>query len=132
MAEEVEISGRALVIRFPPSDPEAVLRRAGKEHRRDGHYGVSVFADVKRGQEDDDALVARLLEVSGLAGMEPGRNPKYYRCQTAQELLDRGFAFMKDREDGELTEHYCVSLGVAPSVQDAGRFLEPFGPVEAR
>lgn len=122
----------ALVIRFRPTNPDAVFAWAEKEHRRTDRYRLSVFADAKREGESAEDLRVRLLEASELAGVDRSRNSKYYVCARAGELLDRGFTFWKDGDDDEVSEHYSVDLGPGPTVEDVVRFLEPFGSVEVR
>lgn len=128
----VTLPDDAIVIRFRPTEPDAVLNWAGKEHRRTGHYRLSVFADAPREGEDEDAVIARLLVASELAGIDPQRNRKLFVCTRASKLADLGFTFHKDEEDDEVSEHYSVDLGLSPNLDDAVRFLSPFEPVERR
>jgi hypothetical protein len=125
--EPVGLPGDAVVVRFRPTDPEKVLEWARKEFRRTGHYRLSVFADARRGDEDDAAVIQRLLEVSELVGLDASRNPRYYVCATS-DLQALNFAFYKDEDDDEPEEHYSVDLGEDPTVEDVVRFLGPFGP----
>lgn len=122
----------ALVIRFRPTDPESVLRRAEVSARLDGRYLLSVFADAPTAGESEIDLRARLLKASEMSGLPADKNKKYYVCTRAKELLDRGFAFCKDGDDDELDEHYSVDLGSSPTLGDVCRFLEAFGPAEMR
>src|SRR5580700_400151 len=109
----------AVVMRFPPVQPEAVFKKAIQEHRRTGHYAVSVFADEAGQGESAEAVEARLLKASELGGIDPARNPNYYICR-AQVLLDMKFTFLKydDEPDksNELPEHYSVDLGQDPTL----------------
>jgi hypothetical protein len=84
---DVAVPGDALVIRFRPTDPDSVLRRAGQESRRTGRRGASVFAAVKEAGETDAALRRRLLAVAQLVGMKPDDHPKYYVCAKADEPI---------------------------------------------
>ncbi len=59
-------------------------------------------------------------------GDEPANNPKYYVCASARELLDRGFAFVKDGYDEEPELHFSVDMGPDPNIETVERFLEPF------
>jgi hypothetical protein len=119
----------AVVIRFTPVTAERVLARARQDARRSdgkGKFTASVFADHARGDETREDVIRRLLEASELQGIAPERNPNYWRCSTAQELLDRGLTFDKDEYPGELLEHYSVILGENPQLEDAQRFLDAF------
>src|SRR5882724_5575224 len=107
----VEIPEDALVIRFRPTAPADVWRRAELEHRRIGRYRLSVFADIKRGQETDEDQRLRLLKVSEV-GIDPAKNPKYFVCTRARDLLVRGFTFWRDGDDDEEADEHCsVDLG---------------------
>jgi hypothetical protein len=128
----VAVPGDALVIRFRPTAPDSVLRRAANEFKRTGRYGASVFATVRRPGETDLAMRRRLLTVAELAGMAPESHPKYYVCAQAEELTRRGFVFYKDGDDDERDEHYSVDLGTNATLADAERFLGAFGPAEER
>ncbi len=68
----------------------------------------------------------RLLGVTQLHGLDPTRNPNLWWCSSAQKLLDDGFVFEKDEEDGEAEEHYSVILGYPPTLEDAKRFVAAF------
>lgn len=129
---DVAVPGDALVIRFRPTDPDSVLRRAGQEQRRTGRRGASVFAAVKLPGESDETLRRRLLAVAELVGMKPDDHPKFYTCAKAEELIRRGFVFYKDGDDDEKDEHYSVDLGADATRDDAERFLGAFGPAERR
>jgi hypothetical protein len=122
----------AVVIRFRPTDPDAVWNWALKEHRRIGRHRLSVFADVKRRGETTQDAIDRLLRASELGGIDPERNKKYSVCTSAAELLDLSFAFWKDGDDQELDEHYSVDLGDDATPEDVVRFLGVFGPAEER
>lgn len=121
-----EVPPDAIVIRFRPTDPETVLKRAERDSRRSGTWRSSVFADVQRGGETEQDAIARLLTVSELAGVSIDNNPRYFVCVRAEELLRRGFAFVKDGDDDELPEHFSVDFGSEPTVEDARRFVEAF------
>lgn len=86
----------------------------------------------KRDDEDDDAVIQRLLGVSELAGVDPSRNKRFYVCAAAAELKKLNFTFYKDEDDDEPEEHYSVDLGQDPTVDDVVRFLRPFGPPEGK
>jgi hypothetical protein len=124
---QAQIPQDALVVRFRPTEPTSVLQWAAKEHRRTGHYRVSVFASAPQAGETQEATEARLIRAAGLAGIDPARQPKYFVCTQAGRLLDQGFTFWKDEEPGELEEHYSVDLGEQPTVADVMRFLGLFG-----
>lgn len=111
MSGELHVPPDMLVLRFSPTQPEALVRKAEQEFRRVGHYGLSVFAAAPVAAESEDALVQRLLEASKLAGIRPG--PKFYTCLRAGNLLDAGFVFIKDEDPNEVPEHYCVNLGTS-------------------
>ncbi|SDR76340.1 hypothetical protein SAMN04488570_0304 [Nocardioides scoriae] len=136
MPEVVDLAADAVVIRFAPTSTEAVLKRARMEFRRAQHYGLSVFADSARPGESRDQLIARLLDDSQLAGIDPLNNKKYYVCAKAGNLVDSGFVLVKDgSEEGEaeLPTHYCVNLGEEdPSVAIAATFLAQFDGPEKR
>jgi hypothetical protein len=116
----------ALVIRFRPTAPDAILRQAQKEFRRTGAYRVSMFADTKRGDESDEDLINRLLSAAELDGVNPDNNPKFWFCARASDLMDDGFRFVKDNEPGEPDEHYSVDLGKEPSLQDTEKLAAHF------
>lgn len=81
------------MIRFTPVTAERVLARARQDARRScgkGKFTASVFADHAREGESRDDVILRLLQASELQGIAPERNPNYWRCSTAQELLDQG------------------------------------------
>ncbi len=126
----VALPADAVVVRFRPTDPEKVLEWARKEFRRTGHYRLSVFADARRGDEDEAAVIRRLLAVSELVGLDPSRNPRYYVC-AASDLQALNFAFYKDEDDDEPEQHYSVDLGNDPTA-DVVRFLGAFGPPGGR
>ena len=94
-AGTVTLPGDALVIRFRPTDPDRVLKKAGDESRRTGRHGASVFAAVGEPGETDVALKRRLLAVADLSGMKPEDHPKFYVCTRADELYRRGFVFYR-------------------------------------
>lgn len=130
--EAVPVPGDALVIRFRPTSPDSVLKRASNEFLRTSRHGASVFVTVRRAGETDAAMRRRLLGVAELSGMAPENHPKYYVCANAEELIRRGFVFYKDGDDDERDEHYSVDLGAEATRDDAERFLGAFGPAEER
>jgi hypothetical protein len=130
--ELAQVARDAVVIRFRPTDPSAVWQWAAKEYRRTGGYRLSVFADVRRGQESEQDVIDRLLQVSELAGIDPEKNKKYCLCTAASGLLDLGFTFWKDEDDDELDEHYSVDLGTDAVPEDVEKFLGVFGPATGR
>jgi hypothetical protein len=130
--ELADVPRDAVIIRFRPTNPDAVWEWAGKEHRRTGRHRLSVFADVKRGQETEQDVVDRLLKASELAGIDPAKNKKYSLCTSAAELLDCSFTFWKDGDDDEEDQHYSVDLGNDATPQDVTRFLSVFRPAEER
>lgn len=123
---EVDIFRDAVVIRFRPVDPSAVIQWAAKEHRRSGRYQLSVFAAAPAQGESRQAVEARLVRAAGLAGVDLTRQSKYFVC-TAGVLLDSGFTFWKDDEPGEAAEHYSVDLGEHLTLGAVIRFLGQFG-----
>lgn len=129
---QANVPREALVIRFRPTDPEAVLGWAKKEYRRTGYHRLSVFADAPIGSESIHDLHVRLLKASELSGLTADKNKNYYVCTEAAKLLDAGFKFYKDGDDDETDEHYSVDLGVEPDLDDVQRFLSTFGPAEKR
>jgi hypothetical protein len=130
--EAAEVPDDALVIRFRPTAPDDVWHSAEKEYRRIGRFRLSVFADVTRRGETDDDLRRRLLRVSELR-INPAKNPKYFVCTQAGDLMARGFTFWKDGDDDEeVAEHYSVDLGTGATLEDMVRFLEAFGCAEKR
>lgn len=120
------------MVRFRPVSADAVLRSAAKEYRRDGHHGVSVFADKAGIGESEEDLLRRLLAASELAHISVESNPTYWVCAQAGDLTGDGFQFRKDRYDGEVAEHYCVELGANPGVEEATRFVAHFGDKRRR
>jgi hypothetical protein len=130
--EPADVARKAVVIRFRPIKPDAVWEWACKEHRRTGRHRLSVFADIRRGQETEQDVIDRLLKASELAGIDPAKNKKYSLCTSAAELLDLGFTFWRDGDDDERDEHYSVDLGTDATLEDAVRFLSVFRPAEER
>lgn len=128
-ATRVDVPHEAHVIRFRPTEPAAVLHRAELEYRRAGVAGLSVFADVAKTDEDDQAVAARLIRAASLGGVRLTGNPKFYRT-TAGALYEKEFTFVKDNEDEEPAEHYSVDLGKA-DLDNVVRFLEVFRGPEA-
>lgn len=121
-----DIDPAAVVIRFRPTDPTAVLRSAEKEFRRTGVYGVSVFADLARSGESDADTIRRLVAVAGLSGLDLSSNKRVYVCSRAAEILALKLRFTKDDDPDELAEHYSVDLGQAPTVDVVESFLGVF------
>lgn len=129
---EVSVPGDAVVVRFSPFGPERTLARARTEYDRVGHYRVSVFVGLREEGEDQASIIQRLLEAAELGGIQPTNNPKYMLCAEASKITAAGFTFHKYDEDDpdlgfEQDEHYSVDLGEEPTLEDAERFLEPFG-----
>ena len=120
------LASDAVVIRFPPTDPQRVLASAEKEHRARGHYGLSVWAAAQAADETLDQLHLRILLAAQLGHINLSNNKKFYVCSGAAEITILGFPFTKDGDDDELPEHYCVDLGNSPTVDDVVRFLGPF------
>ena len=112
----VEVPRDAIVIRFRPTDPETVFKRAERDSRRSGTWRLSVFADVQRRGETEQDTINRLLAVSELSGIKAADNPRYFVCVRAEELLSRSFVFVKDGDEDERPEHYSVDLGSEPTV----------------
>ncbi|KZS82296.1 hypothetical protein A4G29_12260 [Mycobacterium kansasii] len=109
--------------------PEGVLKRAELDARRStgkGHYTASVWADHARPGETQEQLIRRLLAATELHGLDPAKNRHLWWCAPAQKLLDEGFTFEKDEEDGEGEEHYSVVLGYPPTLEDVKRFVSAF------
>ena len=120
-----------MVIRFRPTELESVMRWAQKEHRRTGHYRVSVFADIPRSGETQAQTEARLVGVAEATGIDLKKNPNHWVTRRS-ELAS--YEFHKDDEPDELPEHYSVDLGAAETLEDAcGDFLAKFsGPKKAK
>jgi len=120
----------AVVLRFSPMSAEGVLARAERDSRRSGGPGLhtaSVWADHPANPtESRDRVIQRVLAVTEMSGCDPSRNPNFWWCSTAQELIDRGFSFIKDGWPGEPSEHYSVVLGHPPELADAKRFVGAF------
>jgi hypothetical protein len=126
--DEVDVPRDAVVIRFRPTQPDAVWARACKEHQWIGRYRLSVFADTRRAQESEEDLIDRLLRASEV-GINPAKNKNFTVCTSAAELLDLGFSFWKDGDDDkEPDEHYSVDLGADATQEDVVRFLAVFRP----
>jgi hypothetical protein len=122
---QVEVQPDALVLRFRPTKPDAVLAWAGKEYRRTDHYRLFVFAASRQPGEGDKDLQARLLTAAQVADALPHRHESHAVWTRAGMLLDRGFTFWRDDDEAdEIAEHYCVELGDAP----VALFLELFRP----
>ena len=131
-----ELPSDAMVVRFRPTAAEDVLRWAGKSHRamfdparvERTFYRISVFADVKRPGEDDEALLQRLIRAAGLDGLNLGKN-KHCWIARSGDLQGLDVPFCKDGYEGEPEEHYSLDLGSHPTVGDVERVLSVFvGP----
>jgi hypothetical protein len=129
---EVDVPRDALVIRFSPTMPETVLKRADQAYRECGRYQLSVFAAVKQGDESEEDLHARLLQASEMHHISPETNRKYFVCSEAGRLYDRGFTFWKDGDPDETPEHYSVDLGVDAIQDQVLSFLDAFDPIGVR
>lgn len=116
----------ALVIRFRPSDPDAVRRSALKEFRRSGNYRISIFADSRKGNESEGDLIVRLLNAAKLSNIAPEGNKRFWVCAQAASLFDAGFRFAKDNYPGEEPEHYSIDFGSEPTVEDTKKLVELF------
>ncbi len=127
----VGIAPEAIVIRFRPTDPQAVLSAAVKSRRYYDSYRLSVFADTRRPDEDDAAVKLRLVQAAELSKINLQNQKKLYICSRAARLTDLGFKFCKDGDDGELEEHYSVDLGSSePNLDLIVKFLGPFDQEE--
>ena len=116
----------AVVLRFRPMSAQGVLDRAVAEaDRSEGKHlhAVSVWADDAKPGETREQLINRLLTASQ---MQAAKNPYYWQCSTAEELIRRGFTFDKDGDDDEPDVHYVVVLGDSPTIEDAERFVDAF------
>jgi hypothetical protein len=102
--QPAEVPRDAVVIRFRPTEPDAVWNWACKEHRRIGRHRLSVFAAVRLKRETQQDVIDLLLRASELAGIDPERNKKYCVCTSAAEVLDLGFTFWRDGDDEERDE----------------------------
>lgn len=89
-------------------------------------FTASVWADHASTDATEQGVIARLLTATELHGLAADRNPRYWWCSTAQELVDRQFSFERDEYDGEPDEHSSVVLGDPPTLEDAERFVEAF------
>lgn len=103
-----------------------MLRQADKEFRNSGHHWLSVYADKRRDDETEAELIQRLLNAAEVSDVLRANNPKYWFCQTAAELLDDDFIFVKDGYDGEVPEHWSIDLGQNPTVADTMRLSGHF------
>jgi hypothetical protein len=120
------LDDRAIVMRFRPTDPDAVLGKAEVEFRRAGHYGLSVFADVQRDGETEADVLRRLLAASLLDRIALSNNKRIFVCAQAVEITSMGFAYLKDDEADELDEHYCIDLGPDPTLDRVRQLLGAF------
>ena len=105
------------------------MRSAENWLKRSGVAGLSVFADVAKPGENDDDVALRLVQAAALANIGLERNKNYY-WTTAGKLLEQGFRFTKDEDDGELEEHFTIDLGKV-DMDNVVRFLEAFRGPEA-
>jgi hypothetical protein len=128
VAKEVTLDDDAIVIRFRPTSPDAVLRSVRAEHARVGHHGASCFASAALEGEDDEDVYRRLLAVAELGHIALTNNKNFYVCSRACEVTALGFVFLKDEESGELPDHYCADLGEDPTLDDVTTFLSVFSP----
>ncbi|MGV8874265.1 MAG: hypothetical protein ACOH2Q_17155 [Rhodococcus sp. (in: high G+C Gram-positive bacteria)] len=123
----------ALVIRFKPMQPEAVLRRAALDARRidgPGEHTASVWCAVRADDESEEQARRRVLQVTADNGLNADKNKKFWVCTYVRELRDRGFVFIKDGYEGEPEAHFSVILGNPPTLDDVERFIEPFHGME--
>jgi hypothetical protein len=130
VARVVAIADDAIVIRFRPSAADRALASAEKENVRVGHAGLSVFASQPLEGETEDETHSRLLGAAQLDRVVLAKNPKFYVCARASEITALGFRFLKDDEPNELPEHYCIDLGLDPTVDTVQRLLSRFAPHE--
>jgi hypothetical protein len=122
----------ALVIRFRPTQPDAMLSSAQKAFRQGGAYRLSIFADSARDGEDEEALIGRLLRAAELSHISNDGNPKFWLCTSAGELIDDGFVFRKDKYPGEEPEHYSIDLGNTPTLGDTEKLARHFPESRSR
>lgn len=122
--EAIDVPRDAIVLRFRPTEPESVLRWAGKSFRETGRYRLSVYAEVQGPGESVGGVIARLLSVASADGIDESGNRYCWFCSAAHQLLDRGFRFYKEEDDR--SEHYAVDVGAPPTIVDIESFLEPF------
>ncbi|MGW4848235.1 hypothetical protein [Nocardia brasiliensis] len=128
-----DVDPNALVIRFRPMQPQALLDRAARDARRldgPGKHTASVWCGVHEPGESDEDLRRRILDITVDNGMDAVRNSQYWACARAGDLHERGFSFIKDGYDDEPDAHYSVVLGEPPTLHDVERFLEPFERME--
>lgn len=103
-----------------------MLRQADKAFRNMGQHRLSVYADRRRDDETEADLITRLLNAAEVSNILRANNPKYWFCQTASDLVDDGFIFVKDGYDGEVPEHWSIDLGQNPTVADTTRLSGHF------
>ena len=133
-----------IVIRFPPGGPDDVqqVRKEAKyanRHRPEGKVGswfrLSVWLDSPRQGEQRDDVIARLVSIAGMHGIETesDRNAVVW-TSTVRKIQDGQFTLRKDETPGEPREHWSVDLG--PDPPDTGavqRFVALFeGPAATR
>jgi hypothetical protein len=116
----VDVPPEAHVIRFRPTDPNAVLGHAITAYNRTGIPGLSVFADIAHDGEDQAATVNRLVATANFTSI----NARVF-VTTASAILEKGFCFTKDDVDDEHSEHYSVDIGKA-DLDSVVRFLDVF------
>ena len=128
---DVDLASNATVIRFKPTVPESVLKKANLEYQRCERYGVSVFAVMPLDGENQAETVSRLVGVAQM-WIKP---QKILVCPSAEGLLALNFRFYKDDgaytpdEGGEPAEHYSVDLGEG-TIDRVHDFLAAFTDTE--
>ncbi|GAA1080505.1 hypothetical protein F4556_005003 [Kitasatospora gansuensis] len=122
------LSPSAVVIRFRPIARDRLEYHANLAKIESGRFGLSVFADTSKDDEDLDATTERLLRAAEV-DINKAMNPWYLRCPAASDLIGHGFTFWKDGNPGEIEEHYSVDIGVERPILDIRHvdlFVEAF------
>jgi len=125
---QVDLPPEALIVRFRPSKPEDVFNAAEKAFRYYSAYRLSCFADVKQPDEDDDAVIRRLIGVAQLGGLDIRKHKNCWYARSG-DLQDVGVTFWKDEDDDEEPEHYSFDLGTTLTPERVEQVLNLFaGP----
>lgn len=97
-------------------DLDALMEQAEDEYAESGRYRLSTFCGVKKGEEDDEDLLRRIIQ----EGHVPNGQVRTTRVEV---LLDLGFSL---EQTGQPDCHYDVDLGDELSPEVVERFEQAF------
>jgi hypothetical protein len=111
-----ELDPDAVVIRFPPTTVERIVRKAEQEFRRTGHHRLSVFADTRLPGETQLETESRLVQAAGMSGIDLKSNRNYFVGRAGD--IAESFSFHKD-DPSDRPEHYSVDVGTSEDLADS-------------